>query len=238
MRYNVSEKKYEMFYEFDDKRNLDSLAISHDDKDLFIATQRGEVLQLSMKKGEIIVKSNMYDSKLNGNQNLRSELAITPWSTDLIYSVFKTQKKHENFLHRISLEKENLNPSEWPYNNSLYEKGDFMCIVISPDGKSIYLAGQGYLYQVSVEDGKIIKSRTLPMDSGGGPMMIQLMQVTPDKKYLVTACNTKPQTTGLDHDFPKGPPSGADLLLWSIENLELIFEYGKVNLGMGYLGMA
>ena len=106
MRYNISEKKYEKFLEFRDKRNLETLAISHDDRHLFITTQQGEVFQLSIQKPDIIVNwPNMYQSELN-NQQCASELAVTPGSKALIYSIFgKSDRK--NFLQRISLEKEN-----------------------------------------------------------------------------------------------------------------------------------
>lgn len=105
-------------------------------------------------------------------------------------------------------------------------------MIMSPDGKSLFLGGTNLLYQVSVESGKIIKTHDVNRYTKKSRVMVGSLGITPNGKYLVTELNSFTIQNNQKKQMPLLYGAGSELALWSIRDFEFAVIYGDFGDGI------
>jgi WD40 repeat protein len=233
IKYDIKEKRNEVFHVFEDKPNLRAIAFSPDDKYIFIGTQCGKLYQLTADTPEkIIVKwPDMHEGANCCKKECGlplTKLAVTPMNEHLIYSILNMDYlKH---IKKMPLQTDG--PTTELYDKVWTREDGWETMIMSPDGKSLFLGGKNLLYQVSVESGKIIKTHDVNRYTKKSRVLVGNLGITPNGKYLVTSLNSFPIQNNQKKPMPLFYGASPELALWSIRDFEFAILYGDLGNGM------
>lgn len=232
IKYDIKEKRNEVFHVFEDKPNLKAIAFSPDDKYVYIGTQCGRLYQLTADTPEkIIVKwPDMHDGANRYKKQCSfpwTRLAVTPTNEHLIYSIL--DKDYLKHIKKMPLQTDG--PTTELYDKVWTHENGWETMIMSPDGKSLFLSGWNMLHQVSVESGKIIKTHDVNRYTKKGRATVGSFAITPNEKYLVTALNSYPIRNNQTEPLPYYYGASTELALWSITDFEFAILYGDLGDG-------